>query len=108
MKRFLLIFILLLVGCKSNREDSILCIYKDINRKDTITIYFKNDISDRYKKETIIKLDSSKEASNYKDDNYDEIRIVDKEVIMNTMENIDDLNKSEVISLYEKLGYNCK
>ena len=55
MKRFLLIFILLLVGCKSNREDSILCIYKDINRKDTITIYFKNDISDRYKKETIIK-----------------------------------------------------
>lgn len=109
MKRFLILFILVIVvGCKSNK-DKLICNYSDNLKKDTVTIYFKNNKSVSYDKESRIILESSSDAINYKlDDNYDNIEVVDKVVSMYVSESLDDLTKQEVKSLYEKMGYKCK
>lgn len=110
MKKILLLFILiLLVGCKSNKKDKLVCSYEEDNRKDIITVYFENNESVNYIKESNIILESSKEASKYElDDNYDKIEVVDNRVSMYVSENLDNMTKKEAKSLYEKYGYVCK
>ena len=56
-----------------------------------------------------ITLKKKKKASNYEyDDNIDKIEVVDNIVSMYTQENLDNMTKDEVKSLYEKSGYICK
>lgn len=109
MKRFLLLFILIiLVGCKRNK-DKLVCKYEENNREDIITIYFENNESVNYVKESNIILENSKEARKYKlDNNYDKIEVVDNRVSMYVSENLDNMTKKEIKSLYEKYGYICK
>ncbi len=109
MKKFLLLFILIIsVGCKSNKKDKLICNYEENNRKDIITIYFENNESVNYVKESNIILENSKEASKYKlDNNYDKIEVVDNRVSMYVSENLDNMTKKEIKSLYEKYGYTC-
>lgn len=104
MKKLLILFILLLVGCRSNK-DELVCSYVDNFKENTITVHFKNDISVSYDKKSKIILENS-QTIDY--DNYDNVEIIDKQVSLYVSENIDDLTKSEVKSLYEKMGYICK
>ena len=41
-------------------------------------------------------------------DEYDKIEVVDNIVTMQVSENIDNMTKDEIKSLYEKSGYICK
>ena len=108
MKKFLIIFILILVvGC-GNKKEKLVCNYKDDYEEDTVTVYFNNNISTSYEKKGTMTLDDNSYASNYILNNYDSVEVVDKNVSMYVSENIDDLTKSEVKSLYEKMGYVCK
>ena len=104
MKKLLILFILLLVGCKSNK-DELVCSYEDNFKENTITVHFKNDISVSYDKKSKIILENS-QTIDY--DNYDNVEIIDKQASLYVSENIDDLTKSEVKSLYEEMGYICK
>ena len=110
MKKILIIIILiLLVGCKNNNTEKLECNYQDSNREDKIIVNFKNNESVNYNKESTITFDDSKKASNYEyDDNIDKIEVVDNIVSMYTQENLDNMTKDEVKSLYEKSGYICK
>ena len=110
MKKYIFMFIIIMiVGCKNNTEDKLVCSYKDNDKEHKVTIYFKNNESVNYEKVTNMLFDDIRQASNYKlDDNYDSIEVVDKKVSMYVSENIDDMTKEEIISLYKKSGYVCK
>lgn len=110
MKKVFIIFILILVvGCKSNSKEKMVCNNKTDNREDQVIIYLDNDKSVSYDKKSTITLDNSIDAINYKtDDNYDAFEVVDNKVLMYVSESLDDMTKLEVKSLYENVGYMCK
>ena len=110
MKKYLLIItLLLIVGCKKEYKDKLVCTLSNNQRKDIVTINFKNDESVNYDKVSKIIVDDINDAKMYeKDNDYDDIEIVDKEVSMYISESIDNMTKEEVKSLYEHTGYFCQ
>lgn len=110
MKKYLLIIIIfLVVGCKKEYKDKLVCTFQNDNQKDIVTIYFKNNESINYDKVSKIIFDDINEAKMYEiDEDYDNVEVIDKEVSMYISESIDNMTKEEVKSLYEHTGYICK
>ena len=108
MKKYLLLIIIILVGCKNIKKEKLVCNFQEKNQNSEITFYFENNESIKYQKVTHIKLPSTQEAKNYKNDNFDKLEVVDNQVNLYTSEKIDDMTKEEIKSLYEKSGYICK
>ncbi len=110
MKRIFWIFILIIVGgCKYVTKEKMVCNYMNDNREDQVDIYIENNESVRYDKKSSVKLESIEDVSDYKDDDgYDSMEVVDNVVSMYVSENLDGMTKSEIKSLYEKIGYTCK
>ena len=108
MKKYLILIIILLLGCKNIKKEKLVCNYQEKNQNSEITFYFENNESVKYQKVTNIKLPSTKDALNYKNDNYDKLEVVDNQVNLYTNEKIEDMTKEEIKSIYEKFGYTCK
>ena len=99
----------MIVGCKNNNENKLVCNYQNDNEEYKVTIYFKSNESINYEKVTNILFDNSIQASNYViEDNYNSVKVVDNKVSTYINEKLDNMSKNEVKSLYEKSGYTCK
>lgn len=108
-KIILLLMLSLILGCKKVSKEILVCTFKDTKREDKVTIYFKNNESVNYNKVSKIIVDNNNEIQMYERDNaYDEIKVVDKEVSLYVSEKIDNMTKEEVKALYENDGYSCK
>lgn len=107
-KIIILLMLSLVLGCKKISKEKLVCTFKDNRREDKVTIYFKNNESVNYNKISKIIVDNNQVQMYEIDNAYDEIKIVDKEVSLYVSENIDNMTKEEVKSLYENDGYKCK
>lgn len=114
MKKILLLFLLIILvsGCKNKKYDELVCKYNNSDKQeDKVTFYFDNDESVNYDKTTKLVFETYMDASNYYKNvnlDYDTVEVVDNEVTMNIKENLDGMTKEEVISMYEKYGFECK
>lgn len=119
-KIFFLIISVLIVGCSSKENGKLVCEYytsdnleSENQTVDQITFYFQDDESINYEKKTTVVFENYDEASQYYDIIYtnndsDNLEVVDNQVIISVSENLDDMTKDEVRSMYEKYGFTCK
>lgn len=120
MKKILLLFIIFFIaGCGSKENDKLVCEYytndnleEEKQTVEQVTFYFESDESINYEKKTTVVFENYDEASQYYDIIYtnnesDSLEVVDNKVIISVSENLDDMTKAEVRSMYEKYGFTC-
>jgi len=111
----ILIFILIILfisGC-SNKKDKLICEYQNKEKNNRVVINFIDDRSVNYEEEAIFTFQNNIESDKYynrmKENESNAIyKLIDNTIIVNIKENIEDMSKEEIKTMYERYGFSCQ